>query len=366
MLSGAISCLGARLHLHADPSPTSPRLRVLSTRRGKRSSPTLSPADCDDEGPLRRLFVLSRDPECPPRLLVWGQLRRIYNGPAPLADLAVGADHVAAYDASGKVVLWWRGGGRFPARADGVFRSLVSGDGFSCAVQANTSAAVRCWGPQGSVVQEGLANASAAPYLAAGGARACAVLASGAALCSGSDASAGALPRDLFGYGLAVGDSHACALRRPDHTATCNIFLIKYVGFRNRLILLWYTSFSQLFPLLEFGKLPALVKVEEISQTIDSKNFTVQNCIKFSRPLATTSVSTNAKFEIRSPKRVQVHVQSDPAGRLVITGDLEQPDNPWGITPFKKVVVNLPSRINPHQTSAVVMLHGFMSVLLRK
>jgi hypothetical protein len=47
------------------------------------------------------------------------------------------------------------------------------------------------------------------------------VLASGAALCSGSDASAGVLPRDLFGYGLAVGDSHACALCRPDHTAVC-------------------------------------------------------------------------------------------------------------------------------------------------
>lgn len=70
MLRGAISRLGARLRLHADPSPASPRLRVLSTRRGKRSSPTLSPADCDDEGPLRGLFVLSRDPECPPRLLV--------------------------------------------------------------------------------------------------------------------------------------------------------------------------------------------------------------------------------------------------------------------------------------------------------
>ncbi|PWZ08247.1 putative serine/threonine-protein kinase-like protein CCR3 [Zea mays] len=151
----------------------------------------------------------------------WGQLRRLYNGPAPLADLAVGAGHVAAYDASGKVVLWWRGGGRFPARADGAFRSLVSGDGFSCAVEANASAAARCWGPQGSAVQAGLANASAAPYLAAGGARACAVLASGAPLCSGSDASAAALPRDLFGYGLAVGDSHACALRRPDHTAVC-------------------------------------------------------------------------------------------------------------------------------------------------
>jgi hypothetical protein len=39
---------------------------------------------------------------------------------------------------------------------------------------------------------------------------------------------------------------------------------------------------------------------------------------------------------------VQVHVQSDPAGRLVITGDPDQPDNnPWGITPFKKVKIAL-------------------------
>ncbi|EAY87277.1 hypothetical protein OsI_08679 [Oryza sativa Indica Group] len=59
--------------------------------------------------------------------------------------------------------------------------------------------------------------------------------------------------------------------------------------------------------------------------------------------------------------REEVHVQSDPAGRLVITGDPEQPDNPWGITPFKKVV-NLPLRIDPHQTSAVVTLHGQLFV----
>lgn len=67
-----------------------------------------------------------------------------------------------------------------------------------------------------------------------------------------------------------------------------------------------YTSFSQLFPLLGSGRLPPLVKVEEISQTIDSENFTVQNSVRFTGPLATTSVSTNAKFEVRSPKRVQV------------------------------------------------------------
>ena len=161
----------------------------------------------------------------------WDQLRRLYNGPDPLTDLAVGGDHVAAYEPSANAsasesgrVLWWRGGDRFPAPVDGGFRSLVSGDGFSCAVETNASAAVRCWGPQGSAVQAGLANATAAPYLAAGGGRACTVLASGAALCSGSDVGAAAnasLPRDLFVYGLAVGDSHACALRRPNHTPVC-------------------------------------------------------------------------------------------------------------------------------------------------
>ncbi|KAK8512665.1 hypothetical protein V6N13_082800 [Hibiscus sabdariffa] len=59
--------------------------------------------------------------------------------------------------------------------------------------------------------------------------------------------------------------------------------------------------------------------------------------------------------------REEVRVQSDPAGRLVITGHPEQVDNPWGITPFKKVVT-LPARIDPLQTSAVVSLHGRLFV----
>lgn len=61
-----------------------------------------------------------------------------------------------------------------------------------------------------------------------------------------------------------------------------------------------------MFPLLGYGRLPELVKVDEISQTIDSEALTVQNSVKFAGPLATTSVMTNAKFEVRSPKRVQV------------------------------------------------------------
>ncbi|CAI8600260.1 unnamed protein product [Vicia faba] len=59
--------------------------------------------------------------------------------------------------------------------------------------------------------------------------------------------------------------------------------------------------------------------------------------------------------------REEVRVQSDPVGRLVITGTPEHVDNPWGITPFKKVV-NLPARIDPLQTSAIVSLHGRLFV----
>ncbi|KAL3505527.1 hypothetical protein ACH5RR_035368 [Cinchona calisaya] len=59
--------------------------------------------------------------------------------------------------------------------------------------------------------------------------------------------------------------------------------------------------------------------------------------------------------------REEVRVQSDPAGRLVITGQPEQPDNPWGIASFRKVV-SLPARIDPLQTSAIVSLHGRLFV----
>lgn len=90
--------------------------------------------------------------------------------------------------------------------------------------------------------------------------------------------------------------------------------------------ILAYTSFSQLFPLFGSGRLPQLVKVEEISQTIDSENFTVQNCIKFSGPLATTSVSTNAKFEIRSPKRVQIKFDEGIIGTPQLTDSIVLPE----------------------------------------
>ncbi|XP_010537246.1 PREDICTED: AT-rich interactive domain-containing protein 5-like isoform X2 [Tarenaya hassleriana] len=59
--------------------------------------------------------------------------------------------------------------------------------------------------------------------------------------------------------------------------------------------------------------------------------------------------------------REEVRVQSDPAGKLVITGQPEQLENPWGITSFKKIV-SLPARIDPLHTSAVVSFHGRLFV----
>lgn len=90
--------------------------------------------------------------------------------------------------------------------------------------------------------------------------------------------------------------------------------------------ILAYTSFVGLFPLLSRGTIP-LVRVEEISQKIDSENFTVQNSVLFAGPLATTSISTNAKFEVRSPKRVQLKFEEGIIGTPQLTDSIELPEN---------------------------------------
>ncbi|EEF38021.1 plastid-lipid-associated protein, chloroplastic [Ricinus communis] len=110
--------------------------------------------------------------------------------------------------------------------------------------------------------------------------------------------------------------------------------------------ILAYTSFSGLFPLLSRGTLP-LVKVEEISQTIDSENFTVQNSVQFSGPLATTSISTNAKFEVRSPKRVQIKFDEGIIGTPQLTDSIVLPENveflgqKIDLTPFKGIITSV-------------------------
>ncbi|KAJ7967748.1 Plastid-lipid-associated protein, chloroplastic [Quillaja saponaria] len=110
--------------------------------------------------------------------------------------------------------------------------------------------------------------------------------------------------------------------------------------------ILAYTSFAGLFPLLSRGTLP-LVKVAEISQTIDSENFTVQNSVQFTGPLATTSISTNAKFEVRSPKRVQIKFEEGIIGTPQLTDSIVIPENveflgqKIDFTPFKGLITSV-------------------------
>ncbi|KAK5803232.1 Plastid-lipid-associated, chloroplastic [Gossypium arboreum] len=90
--------------------------------------------------------------------------------------------------------------------------------------------------------------------------------------------------------------------------------------------ILAYTSFTGLFPLLSRGQL-RLVKVEEISQTIDAENLTVQNSVQFSGPLASSSISASAKFEVRSPRRVQIKFQEGIIGTPQLTDSIVLPEN---------------------------------------
>ncbi|MCL7043893.1 hypothetical protein MKW94_023280 [Papaver nudicaule] len=90
--------------------------------------------------------------------------------------------------------------------------------------------------------------------------------------------------------------------------------------------ILLYTSFTGLFLLLGRGTLP-FVKVEEISQTIDSANLTVQNSVTFAGPLATTSLSTNATFEVKSPKRLQIKFEEGIIGTPQLTDSIEFPES---------------------------------------
>lgn len=107
--------------------------------------------------------------------------------------------------------------------------------------------------------------------------------------------------------------------------------------------ILAYTSFSELYPLLAAGTLP-LVKVKEISQKFDSETLTVENSVLFAGPLATTSFSTNATFEVRSPKRVQIKFEEGIISTPQLIDSIEIPEDVQflgqkiDLTPFKGVL----------------------------
>nr|XP_023885244.1 plastid-lipid-associated protein, chloroplastic-like [Quercus suber] len=107
--------------------------------------------------------------------------------------------------------------------------------------------------------------------------------------------------------------------------------------------ILAYTSFAGLFPLLSKGTLP-LVTVEEISQIIDSENVTVENIVLLAGPLATTSIGNSAKFEVRSPKSVQMKFEEGIIGTPQLTDSIVIPENveilgqKIDLTPFEGLI----------------------------
>ncbi|GFQ07880.1 plastid lipid-associated protein 3 chloroplastic [Phtheirospermum japonicum] len=66
-----------------------------------------------------------------------------------------------------------------------------------------------------------------------------------------------------------------------------------------------YTAFSELLPLLAAGSIPT-VKIEKISQYIDTSSLTIKNSTTLSSPVSSLSFSAFASFEVRSPSRIQV------------------------------------------------------------
>lgn len=67
-----------------------------------------------------------------------------------------------------------------------------------------------------------------------------------------------------------------------------------------------FTAFSELLPLLAVGNIP-LLKVEKISQDVNTNSSTIENATTLSSPVATLSFSATATFEVRSPSRIQVY-----------------------------------------------------------
>ncbi|XP_010518909.1 PREDICTED: plastid lipid-associated protein 3, chloroplastic-like [Tarenaya hassleriana] len=89
---------------------------------------------------------------------------------------------------------------------------------------------------------------------------------------------------------------------------------------------LLYTAFSELLPLLAAGSTPFL-KVKRITQSIDTKNLSVENSITLSGPLADFSFSASATFEVRSPSRIQVSFKEGTLRPPEIKSSLDLPEN---------------------------------------
>ncbi|CAL0309103.1 unnamed protein product [Lupinus luteus] len=89
--------------------------------------------------------------------------------------------------------------------------------------------------------------------------------------------------------------------------------------------ILAYTSFRGLFPLLSQAIAP-FIRAGDISQTIDSETYAVQNSVQFVGPWTTTDVNCHGKYEVRSPKRVQLKIEERVIGTPQLTDSLTIPE----------------------------------------
>ncbi|MQL88739.1 hypothetical protein Taro_021315 [Colocasia esculenta] len=152
--------------------------------------------------------------------------KRVYNRGVRLEEFTVGEDHICA-SSNQTGLRWWRGGNRLPDRpVEGKFRSLTSGNGFTCAILVNSSR-VRCWGSQGGpadVIQAGFADTPMSTIVA-GGSHACGIDSNGSLICRGENGSGqlNSPPRSSpFEFTkLAMGQNHGCAIRKPNNTVVC-------------------------------------------------------------------------------------------------------------------------------------------------
>ncbi|XP_031096555.1 plastoglobulin-1, chloroplastic [Ipomoea triloba] len=90
--------------------------------------------------------------------------------------------------------------------------------------------------------------------------------------------------------------------------------------------ILLFTAFSELLPLLAAGNIPS-VKVEKISQLIDTSSLTIENSISLSSPVATLSFSATATFEVRTPSRIQVEFKEGSFKPPEIKSRIDLPEN---------------------------------------
>lgn len=154
--------------------------------------------------------------------------KRIYHGNHSFESFAVGEDHLAAGVRDGGV-NFWRGSRDFPRNVTGRFKSVTSGNGFSCGIDVGGyRERVKCWGGGNGVarrLESEFRNFTVTTTLVAGDSHMCGITANGRLICKGNNKFGQLGPSNSsspFEFSaLALGSTHTCAIRRRNSTVVC-------------------------------------------------------------------------------------------------------------------------------------------------